>query len=636
MTGQGSHRTRLQNERRIADKPDPWIVIRRALNRMAGASSARALLDILVRTALRLTSADVAQVDLYVPMSECFVLGGLAGKDTDPAPLCPTPHRNALARAVLNQGQPLYRDLDAHSDGFAEHIRQIFVVPMLGNSLRGVILIGYQQASPHPEPEAAQMLDILTAQASLMLYQLGQRREGARRSSHLALIDEVGRLIVETSDRVLVWDQVLDEVSETFDLCGALLYTGEPPSLYAARSEVQAPVGGNLDRGLARRALDSGRPLISKHAGLDDRCVVPAWLEADIGSEIAVPLTYCGDVIGVLDCFNSEDCAFDSLDLQTLRTIGRQIAPVMWGIGQSNRQPISGIEPLSLLGSADRSMDREAQALHDMTRQGNDNTDLDEGPAQRRKRLKAAYRQLREFAKLKDHILQNISHELRTPLTLIKGHVELVLDDPEGQLTPDQRRGLEIVMDKSDEVVNIVERIVSLSPMTSFALEQTSIPVRPLLESMAQLVAKRVTDRPIRIHVQDVEPDLCIYGDFDKIKQVCYNILENSIKFSPRGGDILMRANSEGAYVHLQFRDHGVGIPQQRISRIFDTFYQVDGSSTRQFGGLGLGLTVVHRIVDAHHGKVWAESKEGCGSTFHVLLPRGGKESGHQWDVGNE
>jgi signal transduction histidine kinase len=119
-----------------------------------------------------------------------------------------------------------------------------------------------------------------------------------------------------------------------------------------------------------------------------------------------------------------------------------------------------------------------------------------------------------------------------------------------------------------------------------------------------------------------VATDLYIEGDFEKIRQVCYNILDNAIKFSPEGGHVLMGANAQGDYVHLSFRDQGIGIPEARLSRIFETFYQVDGSSTRRFGGLGLGLAVVNRVVNAHMGKVWAESELDQGSTFHLLLPR--------------
>jgi len=398
----------------MEDGVDSWDTLHRAMNRMKATSSARAVLTILARTALRLTSADRAQVDLYVPGSKHFVAGGLAGKDASSSPLCPTPHQNGLALAALERGHPLYRNLETDHEGFPGPICHVLIAPMSEPSFRGVVMIGYRQAPPQPVSQAARILGILMTHAGLVLHQFDRRQ----------------------------------------------------------------------------------------------------------------------------------------------------------------------------------------------------------------KPLEDAYQQLQDFSRLKDEILQNISHELRTPLTLIKGHVELVLEDSSGRLTPAQRRGLEVAMLKVDEVVNVVEKIVSLSPMSSFALKRTSIPVGSLLKSMTHLMTRRVMGRPIEIHVSCPEPDLCIYGDYDKIKQVCYNILDNSIKFSPHGGDILISASSQEGYVHLEFRDHGVGIPQKRLSQIFDTFYQVDGSSTRRFGGLGLGLTVVHRIVEAHDGKIWAESEVDRETVFHVLLPR--------------
>jgi len=94
------------------------------------------------------------------------------------------------------------------------------------------------------------------------------------------------------------------------------------------------------------------------------------------------------------------------------------------------------------------------------------------------------------------------------------------------------------------------------------------------------------------------------------------------VKFSPNGGRVTIQALSEGANVHLIVADQGIGIPERQLSQIFETFYQIDGSTTRRFGGLGLGLTVVNRIVDAHKGEIWVESEVDRGSVFHVLLPK--------------
>jgi signal transduction histidine kinase len=240
----------------------------------------------------------------------------------------------------------------------------------------------------------------------------------------------------------------------------------------------------------------------------------------------------------------------------------------------------------------------------------------------RREQLETAYHRLQEFTELKEQIIQNVSHELRTPLTLIKGYLELIGEEALGPLTPAQRQSMETVLRKADDVVRIVERIVALRPITQLSLEHERICVGELLEEVVKLFERRTQGTSLSIELSPVPTDLYLDGDAEKIKEVCYNILDNSVKFSPAGGRIGVEAMSEGAYAHLVFRDEGIGIPKPQLSQIFDTFYQVDGSSTRRYGGLGLGLAVVDRVVKAHGGKVWAESEVDKGSTFHVLLPQ--------------
>jgi len=236
--------------------------------------------------------------------------------------------------------------------------------------------------------------------------------------------------------------------------------------------------------------------------------------------------------------------------------------------------------------------------------------------------LSQAYDRLQELTELKDQILQNVSHELRTPLTLIKGYIELIMTGQMGELLSDQRQSLQVVLRKADEVVRIVEQMVALTPPSRPSVDQQRISIRALFTEMAEVYARRTEGSPIVWDFRVAGDDLYLSGDIDKIRQICYSILDNSVKFSPDGGRISVHAASEQAYVHLVFEDEGVGIPQPRLTQIFETFYQVDGSSTRRFGGLGLGLAVVNRAVVAHNGKVWAESELGKGSVFHVLLPK--------------
>ena len=306
------------------------------------------------------------------------------------------------------------------------------------------------------------------------------------------------------------------------------------------------------------------------------------FMRSPIRSLLAVPLiSSMGEIIGALSVSSKEPDAFSRVDEHLLTVAGGQVAIV--------------IENIQLY------KDLEA----------------------RRRHLKFAYDRLRELTKLKDQILQNISHEIRTPLTLIKGYVELIREDGiRGELTPSQRLAIDTISHRADDVVRIVGQIVALQPLNDLSPDRTKISVSRLLQEVVDVFQHMIKGTQVSLHLDPVNPSLNFNGDYEKIRQLCYNILDNSVKFSPNGGIITVRAVPEESYVHLTFTDQGIGIEERRLSRIFDTFYQIDGSSTRRFGGLGLGLAVVNRIVDAHRGKVWVESELDKGSVFHVLIPQ--------------
>ncbi|TFG66374.1 MAG: GAF domain-containing protein, partial [Anaerolineales bacterium] len=306
------------------------------------------------------------------------------------------------------------------------------------------------------------------------------------------------------------------------------------------------------------------------------------FTHSSIRSLLAVPLISSkGEIIGTLSVSSKEPEAFSRVDEHLLTVAGGQVAIV--------------IENIQLY------------------------KDLEE----RRKHLKFAYNRLRELTELKDQILQNVSHEIRTPLTLIKGYVELIREDGiGGELTPSQQQAMDTISRRADDVVRIVGQIVALQPLSDLSSDRTKISVSKLLQEVVNVFQHMISGTRLSLHLDTVDPELCFNGDYEKIQQLCYNILDNSVKFSPDGGVITVHAVSEETYVHMTFSDQGIGMDERRLSRIFDTFYQIDGSSTRRFGGLGLGLAVVNRVVESHQGKVWVESELNNGSIFHVLLPQ--------------
>jgi signal transduction histidine kinase len=252
--------------------------------------------------------------------------------------------------------------------------------------------------------------------------------------------------------------------------------------------------------------------------------------------------------------------------------------------------------------------------------------------------LESAYRQLQRLDQLKDEFVQTVSHELRTPLTLVQGYAELLLEEGLGPLTAEQREALETVADRTVGTIRLVNDVLSVQQAALEQIEYEQVNLVALARSSiqaAEVIARKQKQRQqactFALDVpEDVPP---VWGDRRRLGQVLDNLLGNAVKFSPSGGTITVqvrsrhyqfdaqRADGPQPAVEVSVSDQGIGIPAAQINRIWERFYQVDSSTTRRFGGMGLGLAIVQNIVKTHGGVIWAESAEGAGATFRFVLP---------------
>jgi len=238
-------------------------------------------------------------------------------------------------------------------------------------------------------------------------------------------------------------------------------------------------------------------------------------------------------------------------------------------------------------------------------------------------------RREREAERAKGELLSNISHELRTPLVPIKGYAELLLRRkvPEAKA----RQSLSEIVEAADRLELVVQRLLDVAAQdaTPLSVRKEPVAVREILESVVNRWKGRVDDsHPIARRTARDLPVLD--GDRRLLERSIDELLDNAVKFSPAGGAVSVTAtlSSNGVAdgdgrpaVRISVRDHGIGIPADRLDRIFEDFAQVDSSSTRQFGGLGLGLALVRRVVQAHQGELVCETSPGEGSTFSIVLP---------------
>jgi len=235
--------------------------------------------------------------------------------------------------------------------------------------------------------------------------------------------------------------------------------------------------------------------------------------------------------------------------------------------------------------------------------------------------------ELKELDRVKSDLLANLSHELRTPLTSIKGYTEYILEGKLGPVSQKQQKGLMVVQKNLDRLSKLINALLDYSLMDSDKMVLTVKPFNLKLLSKQVVVNLGSELEKRNLHFQiDMPDDLpMVVGDKEKIYQVLENLTINAIKFTDAGGKIIIRAETmdegDASWVQIFVIDTGVGIPENVLPRIFDRFYQVDASSKRKYGGMGLGLAIAKSIIDAHKGRIFVESKIGIGTTFTVILP---------------
>jgi PAS domain S-box-containing protein len=231
----------------------------------------------------------------------------------------------------------------------------------------------------------------------------------------------------------------------------------------------------------------------------------------------------------------------------------------------------------------------------------------------------------RDLARAKDELVSVVSHELRTPLASLVGFSELLLtrDFPEAE----KREFLEIIREEGRRLTALINDFLDLQRMESGRLTVAAEPL-DLEHLLARSTMSAGNDpaRPIVVRCQsDIPP---VMADADRVTQVLANLLSNARKFSPAGGEIELAARTIGDVAEVSVRDRGLGLPADAMSRLFEKFYRVDNSDRREIKGTGLGLAICQEIIEAHGGRIWAESDGlGTGARFAFTLPLAPAES---------
>ena len=237
--------------------------------------------------------------------------------------------------------------------------------------------------------------------------------------------------------------------------------------------------------------------------------------------------------------------------------------------------------------------------------------------------LENANKQLKKLDELKINILSNISHELRTPLTVIRGYNELLFKGASGELNDKQKNQVSRSLFNIENLSSVIDNLIEISNLKSglVHLNLTKFDIRKELNFIISCFSYKLKDKNIDLQINASDSHCNINADKTKLGIVLKSLIDNAIKFNKENGRIFIELIIEEYNFIFIIKDTGIGITEQEQKNIFDFFYQIDSSTTRKFGGNGLGLTICKEIINLHNGIITVQSEPEKGSIFTFIIP---------------
>jgi signal transduction histidine kinase len=231
--------------------------------------------------------------------------------------------------------------------------------------------------------------------------------------------------------------------------------------------------------------------------------------------------------------------------------------------------------------------------------------------------LEEAHEELKDIDRIKDDIISNVSHELRTPITIVKGAMEMSIDEEDAQARNKLYEVARSALAKQNRIVgNLIEMAQVRKKKFAMNIEEVK------LDHVVSLVVGEVRHdaKGKEIKLETDIPDINVWVDFEGIRHVLLNLVDNAVKFTDFGGSMRISAEVKDGTAEVCVEDSGIGIPEEFRDKVFDSLFQVDATTTRRFAGTGMGLAVAKEIIDAHGEKIWVEGKKKR-SRFCFTLP---------------
>lgn len=252
------------------------------------------------------------------------------------------------------------------------------------------------------------------------------------------------------------------------------------------------------------------------------------------------------------------------------------------------------------------------------------NRQLERRVQERTVELERALVRLSELNQLKSNFVANISHELRTPLTHLKGYLDLIQSGDLGELSVGQSSALQTIQRATERLSRLIEDLIlfATSEKSEIPVVLDSVDLNPICSQAVAQMESKARDQKLQLLYTASTDSVVVYADREKIGWVIYQFLDNAVKFTPSGGKVTLEVVPDDLHISVRVTDTGIGIPPTRLREVFEPFHQLDSSSTRRYGGTGLGLSLAQKIVDAHDSTIQVVSELGKGSQFSFDLKK--------------